>query len=178
MRRRKSSGRHTPDAQHPPVPAVLPLVVFEAHDGDRLVVIVNGDKLAAAPVRRSEIGCVLAELVTKFAVPTRVELHELDGSVLADIVQPPPPPEPAPEPEDPVEGPAARRAPAPAEVAVDGFLPGEDIAVAVVACHGSADPDGHVQVRLDRSELPDGPDPVEIIMVGHVSGTTAFRLLT
>ncbi|HHU40370.1 MAG TPA: hypothetical protein GXZ45_13950 [Propionibacterium sp.] len=157
---------------------MLPLVVFEADDGDRLVVIVDGDKLAAAPVRRSEIGRVLTELVTKFAVPTRVELHELDGSVLADIVQPPPPPEPEPEPEQPIEEPAARRAPESAEVDVDGFLPGEDIAVAVVARHGSAGPDGHVQVRLDRSELPDGPDPVEIIMVGRVSGTTACRLLT
>lgn len=106
--RRRSSGRRAADAQRL-VPAVLPLVVFEAQDQDRLVVIVDGVKLAAAPVRRREIGRVLTELVTKFAVPTRVELHELDGTVLADIVQPPPP-EPDPDPEAPPAEPTAHGA--------------------------------------------------------------------
>ena len=88
MRRRTSSGRRAVDAPSP-VPAVLPLVVFEAQDGDRLVVIVDGDKLAAAPVHRSEIGRVLTELVTKLAVPTqpmspyeKPRVSRIDGSTM------------------------------------------------------------------------------------------------
>ncbi len=175
MRRRTSSGRRAVDAPSP-VPAVLPLVVFEAQDGDRLVVIVDGDKLAAAPVHRSEIGRVLTELVTKLAVPTRVELHELDGTVLADIVQPPPL-EPDPDPEELPAEPTARGLPGMVDVHAEGFVAGEEIAVAVAVRHDCADADGQVLVRLDPAELP-GPEAVEIVLVGRGSGTTAFRSLT
>lgn len=177
MRRRRFPPRAAADAT-PAVPAVLPLVVFEAH-GDRLVVTVNGDKLAAAPIHRDEIGRVLTELVTKFGAPTRVELHEQDGTVHADIV-PPPPPEPEPEEETVEEQPMRRRrhrAPVLVEVHAEGFVAGEDVAVTVVLRHGSAGPGGHVRALIDRTEIP-SPDTAEIALVGRISGTTSFQPLT
>lgn len=157
---------------------MLPLVVFEAHGSERLVVTVNGEKLAAAPVHRDEIGRVLTELVTKFAVPTRVELHEQDGSIHADIVQPPPA---KPSKEDPGEEPPVRRrrqhSPELVELHADGFVDGEDVAVAVILRHGSAGPGGHVRALIDRDEVP-APDRSEVVLIGRISGTTSIQHLT
>lgn len=157
---------------------MLPLVVFEAHGSDRLVVTVNGEKFAAAPVHRDEIGRVLTELVTKFAVPTRVELHEQDGSVHADIVQPPPP---EPGEEDSGEEPPVRRrrhrSPELVELHADGFVDGEDVAVAVILRHGSAGPGGRVRALIDRAEVP-ALDRAEVVLIGRISGTTSIQHLT
>lgn len=176
MRRRTSPPQRAAD-EPAPVPAVLPLVVFEAQDGDRLLVIVNGDKHAAAPVRRSEIGRVLTEMVTKFGAPTRVELHEQDGTVHADIVQPPPPVLGQDSGEDEPVRRRRHRAPELVELHADGFVAGEDVAVAVILRHGSAGPGGHVRALIDRAEIPD-PDIAEIALLGRISGTTAIRNLT
>ncbi|WGH92540.1 hypothetical protein QDX21_09525 [Auritidibacter ignavus] len=39
-----------------PVPAVLPLVVLEAYDGDQLVLTVNGDKATTEMIKRGRVG--------------------------------------------------------------------------------------------------------------------------
>lgn len=157
---------------------MLPLVVLEAHGADRLVVTVNGDKLAAAPVSRGEVGRVLAELVTGFGVATRVELHDQDGSVHADILQPPPP---APqESEEPGERQPTRRRHRELELVelhADGFVAGEDVALAVILRHGSAGAHGHVRALVDRGEVPD-PETAEIAIIGRISGAVAYRTLT
>lgn len=161
------------------MPVVLPLVIFEAHDADRLVVTVNGDKRASTPVRRDAVGRVLTELVTGFGVPTRVEIHERDGSVVADIVQPPPKPV-EPEPSESVEREATRRrrrVPELVELQAAGFVPGEDVAVAVVLRHGSAGPEGLTRALIDRAELGDLRVD-EVVLLGRISGTTAVRPLT
>lgn len=160
------------------MPAVLPLVIFEAHDDDRMVVTVNGDKLAATPVHRHEVGRVLTELVTGFGVPTRVEIHEQDGSVAADIVSPPPKPE-EPETESVVRAATRRRRRAPelVELQADGFVPGEDVAVGLVLRHSSAGPNGVARALIDRAELGDLRVD-EVVLLGRISGTTAVRPLT
>lgn len=68
------------------VPAVLPQILLEAVSADALVVTVNGDRLAAIPVRRDEITATVTELVASLGSPTRVEVREMDGSVHADIL--------------------------------------------------------------------------------------------
>ncbi|MGR6902640.1 hypothetical protein [Glutamicibacter sp. BSL13] len=162
----------------PPVPAVLPLVVLEAH-GDQLVMTANGDKGTAETLDRSQVGARLAELIGEFDVPTRVEVHEQDGTVRADILQPPPKPEPPVEPEeDQPEQPRRRhRRPELVEVEARGFVPGEEVAVAVVLRHGSAGPGGRARALIDRAEIPD-PDTAEVVLLGRISGTTAVRPLT
>ena len=47
------------------VPPVLPQILLEAINSDTLIATVNGDKLSATPIRRSEITQTLTELVAR-----------------------------------------------------------------------------------------------------------------
>lgn len=69
---------------------MLPLIVAEAHE-DTLVVTTNGDKATATTIARTDFWTHIAEQVSALGVATRVEMHEPDGRVLADILDPPPP---------------------------------------------------------------------------------------
>lgn len=72
------------------IPAVLPVIIAEARDKD-LLVTVAGDSDHAQTVARSELGSTLASLVAELGVATRVEVHQADGRVLVDILEPPAP---------------------------------------------------------------------------------------
>lgn len=173
----KPGSRHATDAVRR-VPAVLPLVVFEAGESDQLVMTVNGDKATAAVVNRGEVGRVLTELMARFATPARVEVHEQDGTVHVDIVQPPPPPLEEPDEVDASTPPADAQAPELSELCAGGFVPGEEVAVAVVARATSADPEGEARVVLNRSHLSTDPEGSEVVLVGRISKTAAFGRLT
>ncbi|AXL12577.1 hypothetical protein DXT68_10780 [Microbacterium foliorum] len=155
------------------VPAVLPQILLEAVSADALVVTVNGDRLAAIPVRRDEITATVTELVASLGSPTRVEVREMDGSVHADILTPP-----APEPRSPF-APSEDDAPAPVavpsllEFSADGFVPGEDVAVALILRHSSAGSTGAVRALVDRGEAPRVTG--EVILLGRISGTTSVQ---
>ena len=73
-----------------PVPPVLPQIIAEVVSEEHVVLTVNGKRLPATPTRHDELGQAIAELVARFASPTRVEVRELDGSVYADILTPNP----------------------------------------------------------------------------------------
>ncbi|WHS29078.1 hypothetical protein [Auritidibacter ignavus] len=106
-------------------------------------------------------------------------MHEQDGTVHADILQPPPKPDPPAEP-DPVEPEQPRRRrhrPELVEVEATGFVPGEEVAVAVILQHGSAGPDGRARALINRAEVAD-PDAAEVVLLGRISGTAAVRPLT
>jgi len=137
---------------------------------------VNGDKEHAETVERAELGGVLARLVAGFGVLTRVEIHEPDGSVHADIVQPPPPRDEEPE-HSATQNSTTTSAPHLVELHADGFVAGEDVAVALVLRHGSAGPGGRARALIDLAEIED-PDTAEVVLVGRISGETAFRSLT
>lgn len=97
----------------------------------------------------------------------------------ADILQPPPKPDPPAEP-DPVEPEQPRRRrhrPELVEVEATGFVPGEEVAVAVILQHGSAEPDGRARALINRAEVAD-PDAAEVVLLGRISGTAAVRPLT
>lgn len=169
MARRRKSKRPAPL-----VPAVLPLIVAEAH-GDTLVITTNGDKASAETVTREDLWSVIADRISDLGVPTRIELHEPDGRVHADILDPPPP---APATEDSAEEEPALESPEPqvVELNADGFVPGEEIVIAVVIRHASADSDGRTRVLLDPTET-DG-DGVEVVLAGRISGSATVRPLT
>ncbi len=61
------------------------------------------------------------------------------------------------------------RAPELVELHADGFVAGEDIAVAVILGRGSAGPGGHVRALIDRAE---------IALLGRISGAIAIRHVT
>ena len=153
-----------------PLPAVLPQIVLEAVAPNTLVVTVNGDKLAATPIRRSEIAQVLTDLVTRLGAPTRVEVREMDGSIHADILTPPAPASPfAP----PINLPATPNPPSLVQFTAEGFVPGEDVALALILRHSSAGPDGTARALLDRDEQPTLAG--EVILLGRISGTTSVQ---
>lgn len=149
------------------VPAVLPQILLEEVAEDRLIVTVNGDKLAATPITRAQITSTLTELVARFGSPTRVEVRELDGSIHADILTPPPPRSAFAPPETEAQVPVA--VPSLAEFTGQGFVPGEDVALALIIRHTSAAPDGNARALLDLDERPRMTG--EVILFGRISGT-------
>ncbi|WP_449276699.1 hypothetical protein [Leucobacter sp. GX24907] len=154
------------------VPAVLPQILLEAVSDDLLIVTVNGDKLAATPVARNDAAATVTELVACLGSPTRVEVRELDGSTHADILTPPreqprsrfAPPEHAKEP---------MQVPGLVEFTAEGFVPGEDVAVAIVLRHASADHTGTARALIDRNET--APVQGEVVLLGRISGTTSVQ---
>ena len=62
------------------------------------------------------------------------------------------------------------------EVEGEGFVPGEDVAVAVIVSHTDAAGTGTARALVDLDDLP--PDATgEVILFGRISGTTAIRRL-
>jgi hypothetical protein len=144
----------------------LPLVIATADQSGRLSILVDGEPHGGGPVRRETLGQVLASIAADREGPIRVEVREADGTRFVDLLTPPPPPsrfaptsEPAP----------VQPTPALFEVLGEGFVPGEDVAIALVRRHASARSDGTARALVDRIEAPDGPTGV--ILFGLVSGT-------
>ncbi|WP_159500113.1 hypothetical protein [Microbacterium sp. 18062] len=150
-----------------PVPPVLPQIIAEVVSEEHVVLTVNGKRLPATPTPRDELGQAIAELVARFASPTRVEVRELDGSVYADILTPdlgnPAMLDEVPTPMRPVL----------VEFTAEGFVPGEDVAIALVLRHTSAAGNGTARALLDRAEH--AAVTGEVVLLGRISGTTAVR---
>ena len=114
-------------------------------------------------------------------VAVRVEVRECDGSVFTDIIRPRTPRRAVALPEKPVpetrRSRHARRVPRLMEVAADGFVPGEDVVVAVIVSHTDAAGTGAARALIDLDTLPDAAGQ-EVILLGRISGTFAVRRLT
>ncbi|SJN47352.1 hypothetical protein FM104_16010 [Microbacterium esteraromaticum] len=175
-RRQRQTRSTTPGIDHQEaavvVPAVLPQILLEAVSADTLVVTVNGDRLAATPIRRDEIATTVTGLVARLGSPTRVEVRELDGSVHADILTPP-----TPQPDSLFAPPETASSgvvvPQLWECTGDGFVPGEDVAVALILRHTTADLTGTARALVDRDEQP--AITGEVILLGRISGTTSVH---
>lgn len=135
---------------------------------------------------RSTFGPLLDVLTRDRTITVRIEVHESDGSMFTDVIRArrrtmPEPPEP--EPEDQrgkhVKSNTKRR-PDLVEVTGEGFVPGEDVAAAVIVSHTDATSTGHARTLLDRgrlrSLLSDGVG--EVILFGRISGTIHVRRLS
>jgi hypothetical protein len=151
------------------VPAVLPQIIAEVLSEEQIVLTVNGQRLTGTPARRAELGRVIGELVTRLDSPTRVEVREQDGSVYADIITPVIQASPTPVPAAPDSTPRAELL----EFTAGGFVPGEDVAIAIILRHSSAGPNGVAHALLDRAEQS-GPTG-EVILFGRISGTTSVQ---
>jgi hypothetical protein len=135
---------------------------------DELLVFEDGRRVQQRVIRRSELGATIARLAGRHSGSVRLEVHEADGSILADII--------TAEPKDDAEAAAASRTPTPdapddewMEIGGDGYVPGEDVALALIIRHTSARADGHARALLGRNELP--AIASEAILLGRVSGT-------
>lgn len=181
-------------------PVLLPHVVITVTDNltdtgtgtGVLDVTVDGQPFPPPPAgawTRTDFGAVLDAITKDRTVPVRVEVRESDGSVFTDILRArtPAPPQ-TPDPRETSEasegtGPQTRRgrrahvrqAPVLVEVTGEGFVPGEDVAVAVIVSHTDATGTGHARALLETSQLG---QTNEVVLYGRISGTTIIRRLT
>lgn len=168
-RYKRAAGEHA--AEEPEVPIVLPHVVMQvAGDGTMTVTVDGAPHLPepfAPPWRRDSFAAVLDRLTDQRRSPVRVEVREADGTVFTDIITPSRR-RAVPEP------PGRPAAPAPLPVLYgDGFVPGEDVAIAVVIAHGDAAPDGTMRGLIEAAQLAASPAR-EVILLGRVSGAVTI----
>ncbi|MGO2748197.1 hypothetical protein [Microbacterium sp.] len=152
------------------MPVVLPHVLMTIGMDGAMTVTVDGvphePEPFAPPWRREDFAGVLDQLTDQRRTPVRVEVREADGTVFTDIITPSTRRHPAPAPE------LRTRQTMPELVALhgEGFVPGEDVAVAVVIAHGDAAPDGTMRALLTADQAASSPTR-EVILLGRVSGT-------
>lgn len=124
-------------------------------DGTMTVTV---DGLRLLPVTgvwgRESYPAVVDHATVNRSIAAVLEVREADGSVFRELV------------------PAARATPIPSRViepAGAGFLPGEQVAVALIAVHVVAADDGTVSPRI---EVPtEVAEPADLVLLGRTSGS-------
>ena len=157
-----------------PAPVVLPHVVVRPDGAETVTITVDRDRVSDEPIPRVQLGEAIGQIVEQVAAPVRVEVHEPDGAVYADILTPPA--DQTGDPPPAAKRPHRRGRPPQVEVSGDGFLPGEAVHVAVTLATATADSDGHISVHLDPRRARGNRGPV--LKVGATSGTTLVQDVT
>ncbi|WP_229659413.1 hypothetical protein [Nesterenkonia alkaliphila] len=156
---------------------MLPHVLVRVNDDGTLTVRVDGEPFEpdefAPPWRRSTFGALIDAVTQDRRVPVRVEVREVDGTAFTDIITPAKRRRPQPEPEEKRH--EATAGASLVEVTGEGFVPGEDVAVAVIVAHTGATPTGDARALLDTAHLAEvgltSTGAGEVILLGRVSGT-------
>jgi hypothetical protein len=153
---------------HPRVPVVLPVVRVTVDSDGLLQVAIDHEPydVPEVPARRSRDALrSIVDDITRRLGPVRVEVTESDGAVFTDIATPPDP--------SPCEtGPARPSNLGPGELTGTGFLPEEEVAVAVIVAHQPARADGTARLRLPPTVL--AGQQGRVVLLGRVSGTVAW----
>lgn len=165
------SHRDCREAEELGMPVVLPHLVVDVAENGRMTVTIDGTphlpEPFAPPWRREDFPGILDHLTDQRRTPVRVEVREADGSVFTDIITPgkrrKPDPQPTPE----------TAAPVLPVLYCQGFVPGEDVAVAVVIAHSDAGQDGVARALIDVDQLAASPTR-ELILLGRVSGAVTI----
>ncbi|GAA1491021.1 hypothetical protein [Brachybacterium sacelli] len=168
-------------------PVVLTHIIINVAETGALDVTVDGAQYPPPQEgidwTRSTFGALLDAITVERTIAVRVEIHETDGSVFTDIIRArrrttPPPPKTDPTGQRGRRSKKARE-PRLVEVTADGFVPGEDVAVAAIVSHTDATGTGAARTLLDKGQLAsvlrDGMG--EVVLFGRVSGTTHVRRL-
>lgn len=170
-------------------PVLLPHVVVTVAENGVLDVTVDGAPFPPpqqdSAWTRSTFGELMDAVTADRTIAVRVEVRESDGSVFTDLIhaRKPNPPEPTgaslSEPGGRNSKSKRQQAPELVEVTGEGFVPGEDIAVAVVVAHTDAAGTGHARTLIDTTRLADLLDngTGEVVLLGRVSGTLHIRRL-
>ena len=131
--------------------------------------------------RRAMFAQIIDHATGDWTIAVRVTVHESDGTTFTDIL--PAAKRPAPEPvaeekSEPRRAVKRQRGADPISVdGGDGFIAGEDVAVALIAAHTDATPDGRARALLDPAVVA-AARAGEVVLVGRVSGTIAVRSLS
>ena len=179
-----SPRRSHPNDDENPVPVDLPHVLVTVAADGTLTATVDGTPFPApgeTAWTRTTFGPLMDAITNARTVAVRVEVRECDGSVFTDIIRPRPPRRAAPLSETPVpktrRSRHARRVPRLMEVTADGFVPGEDVAIATIVSYTDATGTGEARALIDLDILPDTAGQ-EVILLGRISGAFAVRRLT
>ena len=177
-----SHPRHCRDHE-PEVPVDLPNVVVTVAADGTLTATIDGithPQPAAGAWTRATFGPLMDEITKDRTVSVRVEVRECDGGVFTDIIhaRKPTPPARAAE-QEPVSGTrrgrraATPRAPQLMEVEGEGFVPGEDVAVAIIHANTDASTDGTARTLLTADQAALAVTG-EVILLGRISGTLSI----
>lgn len=180
-RRKPLSSSETEAAPPIQVPPVLPLIVMTVQPDATLSVAVDGqqfDSPTFAPRwQRHSFAQVISQVIEQRHSPVRLVINEQDGSVYTDIVTQPilgslvtePGEEPAPVPvaAEPSAGISAHLL---AVHGDEGFIPGEQVAVAIIIRHTDAQSEGSARSLIEPGLLDLSPTR-EVILLGRMSGT-------
>lgn len=162
----------------------VPHLVLDVHDDGTLTVTLDTrpvdppDEVSAW--RRAMFAQIIDHATNDRTIAVRVTVHESDGTTFTDIL--PAAKRPAPEPvaeEKAASRRAVKRQRAADPISVDGgdgFIAGEDVAVALITAHTDAAPDGRARALLDPAVVA-AARAGEVVLVGRVSGTIAVRSL-
>lgn len=145
------------------VPVVMPLVEVSVDEEGLLAVLLDREPYSAdGALQRDDLKRLLDGIAVDLGTPIRVEVHEADDSTFTDIVT-------ADRPQLRMTKPIEHPATAIGEVAGRGFLPNEEVAVAVVVARQVAGTDGTARLRLPPALLEAHPGLV--LLMGQTSGT-------
>lgn len=184
---RKSRRRNSTGQPSDPAPVLLPHVTLTVAEAGTLDVTVDGAPYPppeGKPWTRAEFGDVLDAVTQGRTVPVRVEVHESDGTVFTDLIRP----RRRTASETPQTGAAEPRGkhakdklrPGLIEVTAEGFVPGEDVVVAVILTHTKAMGTGTAGASLDQAHLLSvvAGSAAKVVLHGRASGVTHVRRLS
>lgn len=171
-----------PEHAHTPPPVTIPHVILDVHEDGTLTATIDGEPLKPAewapPWRRSSFPQIIDQASQDRTVPVRIEVREADGSIFTDLITARP--RRAAEPETTTPAPK-RSAALPVFHTIEGagFVPGEDVAVAIITGHTDAAHTGDARALIDPTNpIPDAAGGiVEVLLLGRISGTTVVRRL-
>ena len=170
--------RSTPNDDETTAPVELPHVLVTVAADGTLTATVEGAPFPspdAGAWRRATFGPLMDAITKDRTIAVRVEVRECDGSVFTDILRTRKPRRAVAPSETPV--PETRRSRHARRVTANGFVPGEDVAVAAIVSHTDATGTGEARALVDLEDLPGGSSH-EVILLGRISGTLAVRRLT
>jgi hypothetical protein len=168
------SNRNSLAETPPGSPSALPLAVITVNERGTMTVSYDGREFPPptpdASWSRARFGDLLDAVSDHRTHTVRVEVHEFDGSVFTDIVHAARQERGTAKDQSPSVTRRARHRPTHQliEVTGSGFVPGEDVTVALSVSSAEGSADGSARVVIDLSQLMDHRS--EILLIGRVSG--------
>ncbi|MGK0741344.1 hypothetical protein ACSHWG_05615 [Leucobacter sp. Z1108] len=175
------SNRNNP-AETPPESHVnLPLAVVTVNERGTMDVSYDGRDFPPptpdSPWSRARFGALLDAVSTHRTCTVRVEVHEFDGSVFTDIIHAARSERVTTVTAPPSTIRRARHRPTHQlfEITGSGFIPGEDITVALAVSSAEGSADGTARGLVDLGQLVNHCS--EVMLIGRVSGVIVSEQL-
>lgn len=175
------SNRNRPAGAPSEPPVALPLAVVTVNERGDMDVSYGGDDFPPPapdlPWSRARFGDLLDAISAHRTRTVRVEVHEFDGSVFTDIVHAVRNELATTEVEQPSMMRRARHRPTHQlfKITGSGFIPGEDVTVALGVSSAEGSADGSARGLVDLSQLVDHRS--EVLLIGRVSGVIVSERL-